>query len=138
MSTDLKSRSKAYTLTRVGLRANHVGIVVSQGWNRPSLTLSIPEIEDMFRTGEFGPAIESLSLLDETIPLLRLDLAQFALTKGHGMEAGTDYASYTAETYTVVTSGETGWCVKYGDDNICDVYAGEAMAKRIAEVLNMA
>jgi hypothetical protein len=43
---------------------------------------------------------------------------------------------YTAESYAVITSGETGWCVKLGDDNICDVYSGEADARRMAELLN--
>lgn len=43
---------------------------------------------------------------------------------------------YTAETYIVITSGETGWCVKYGDDTICDVYAGQQVAETIADYLN--
>ena len=46
--------------------------------------------------------------------------------------------SYAAETYCVVHTGETGWCVKHGDDLVCDVYAhkGEEMARRIATLLN--
>lgn len=44
---------------------------------------------------------------------------------------------YTAETYCVITSGETGWCVKQGDDTVCDVYLhGELMARHIAWLLN--
>lgn len=45
---------------------------------------------------------------------------------------------YTAETYSV-TSGESGWCVKLGDDTVCDVYTGgQTMAERIAALLNSA
>lgn len=46
--------------------------------------------------------------------------------------------SYAAETYCVVDTGETGWCVKRGDDLVCDVYAhqGEEMARRITTLLN--
>lgn len=45
---------------------------------------------------------------------------------------------YTAETYCVVNSGETGWCVKLGDDTVCDVYGADnkEMAERIADFLN--
>jgi hypothetical protein len=45
---------------------------------------------------------------------------------------------YTAETYCVLNTGETGWCVKLGDDTICDVYGPEAeeQASLIARLLN--
>lgn len=47
--------------------------------------------------------------------------------------------TFTAESYTVITSGETGWCVKLGDDNVCDVYTGgKDAAERIATLLNVA
>ena len=45
---------------------------------------------------------------------------------------------YVAEKYTVITSGEQGWCVKRGDDTVCDVYEGQAMAEKIASLLNAA
>lgn len=52
---------------------------------------------------------------------------------------------YTAETFAVITSGETGHCVKLGDDTVCDVYCGHNGsgltggmygAERIAAALN--
>lgn len=44
---------------------------------------------------------------------------------------------YTAESYFVLTSGVTGWCVKHGDDTVCDIYkGGQAVAERIAHLLN--
>ncbi|KGQ19882.1 hypothetical protein LF41_2389 [Lysobacter dokdonensis DS-58] len=46
-------------------------------------------------------------------------------------------ATYTCESYCVIDTGETGWCVKCGDDTVCDVYfGGEDMARRIADQLN--
>lgn len=134
MSTELKSRSKAYNLTRVAIGAPDVGLVVGQGWNRPSVTLSIGEIEEMFASGDFTRATSMLDLLDESIERLKIDLAQFVMSKGNGMER--DYYEYTAETYAVINTGETGWCVKRGPDTVCDVYAGEQIARRIAEALN--
>lgn len=86
MSTELKSRSKAYELTRVSIGRGMVGVVVSQGWNRPSMTFSIPEIKETFASS-FNRIQSDLNLLDETMPLLQADLAQFALTGGNGMEA---------------------------------------------------
>ena len=52
---------------------------------------------------------------------------------------------YATETFTVITSGETGHCVKLGDDTVCDVYCGHNGsgltggmygAERIAAALN--
>jgi hypothetical protein len=85
MSTELKARSKAYNLTRVGLRGiGNVGVIV--GTRHFDSTLSIPEIEQAFRADNWD-IIQHFDLLEETVERLKLDLAQFALTKGHGMEA---------------------------------------------------
>lgn len=87
MSTELKSRSKGYSLTRVALRGiGRMGVAIGTGWNKPSLTLSTEEIEGMFADNDFS-RLDLLDLLDETVERLTLDLAQFALTKGNGMEA---------------------------------------------------
>lgn len=47
---------------------------------------------------------------------------------------------YTAESYAVrrnpTLPPELGWCVKDGDDTVCDVFYGAAMARRIAKLLN--
>lgn len=49
-------------------------------------------------------------------------------------------AEFTAETYCVINTGETGWSVKHGDDTVCDVYGPKdhqkVMAERIASLLN--
>ena len=91
MSTDLKSRSKAYELTRVALGGigngiGNVGVVVSRGYNKPAITLSAFDIQTACATGDWS-ALDVLDLLDETLSLLTYDLAVFALTKGDGMEA---------------------------------------------------
>lgn len=44
--------------------------------------------------------------------------------------------NYTAEDFLVLNTGEKGFCVKLGDDTVCDVWTGEEDAKRIATALN--
>lgn len=87
MSTDLKTRSKAYTLTRFAMRGPNLGLSIGMGWNKPAVCLSVTEIEQMFTDGDFSRITFILDLLDETMERLKLDLAQFVLSKGNGMEA---------------------------------------------------
>lgn len=90
MSTDLNSRSKAYELLRVSMRGSDggVGLVVSTGgYNGQSHTFSIPAITQLFAEDEFYWVQRDLNLLDETMDRLKLDMAQFALSGGKGMEA---------------------------------------------------
>lgn len=48
-----------------------------------------------------------------------------------------EFERYKAESYAVADTGEIGWCVKYGDDTICDVYSGgQEMAETIAALLS--
>ncbi|HEU4376243.1 MAG TPA: hypothetical protein VFS02_22310 [Telluria sp.] len=48
-----------------------------------------------------------------------------------------EFERYRAESYAVADTGEIGWCVKYGDDTICDVYSGgQEMAETIAALLS--
>ncbi|AGG89086.1 MULTISPECIES: hypothetical protein [Pseudomonadota] len=52
-----------------------------------------------------------------------------------------DTVPYTAESYTAFPAGgrhESGWCVKCGDDTVCDVVGGQGDAERIAALLNAA
>lgn len=90
MSTELKTRSKAYVMTRVSLVGGKVGVWVGHGgYGGVSRTLSIPDIEEMFfrlEEGSFNGLRRDLMLPDETLPLLQLDLAMFVITKGEGME----------------------------------------------------
>lgn len=85
MSTDLKSSSKAYNLTRVATRVGPA-ITVGKGWNQQSATFSVADIEGMFANDDWH-GVDSLNLLEETVERLKLDLARFAVTKGKGMEA---------------------------------------------------
>lgn len=86
MSTDLKSRSKAYELTRVSLRGiGNVGVAVSHG-SLSACTFSIETIQAMFADNDFSRLAE-MGFLEETVERLMLDLAQFAISKGDGMEA---------------------------------------------------
>lgn len=87
MSTELKSRSKGYNLTRFAKGGpGNMGLAIGRGWNQPSLNTDLVEIEEMFRTGDFS-RLDLLGLLDETVELLKVDIAQFSITKGNGMEA---------------------------------------------------
>jgi len=49
------------------------------------------------------------------------------------MTANTESAEFTAETYCVIGTGETGWSVKHGDDTVCDVYGPQDYQKVMAE-----
>lgn len=52
-----------------------------------------------------------------------------------------DSAPHTAESYTTFLGRgkhESGWCVKLGDDTVCDVVGGQGDAERIAALLNAA
>ena len=86
MSTDLKSRSKAYTLLRVGRGMGKVALVIGTGYNGPALELNSEDITRYFETGNFDQIRDALGLLDETMERLQIDLGQFALTAGNGME----------------------------------------------------
>lgn len=87
MSTELKSRSKGYNLTRFAKGGpGNMGLAIGRGYNQPSLNTDLVEIEEMFTSDDFS-RLDLLDLLDETVALLKVDLAQFALTKGKGMEA---------------------------------------------------
>jgi hypothetical protein len=46
---------------------------------------------------------------------------------------------YEAESYALIKAGpvEYGWCVKYGDDTVCDT-TSKAVAEQIADALNSA
>ena len=89
MSTELKTRSKGYSLTRFSMAAStgNVAVQVSTGYNKPYMSLMVQEIEAMFANDDFARVADPLNLLEETVERLKLDLAQFALTKGKGMEA---------------------------------------------------
>ena len=84
MSTDLKARSKAYTLLRTSLGNGQVGILVGTP-SKGAMEFSIEDIERCFTFGEWQ-VLPQLGLFDETIELLKFDLAQFAVTCGDGME----------------------------------------------------
>ena len=92
MSTELKSRSKAYNLLRYCAGAEHGAAVhVSQttpfGYGRG---LTVADIAEMFRDpsgSQLAELQEQLDLLDETMERLRVDLAEFALTGGDTMVA---------------------------------------------------
>lgn len=86
MSTELKTRSKAYDLTRAYTQGEIV-VIISMDWTRPAITLTVSSIKSMFAEDNFSGVVEAMDLLDETVERLKLDLAQFALSKGDGMEA---------------------------------------------------
>lgn len=87
MSTELKSRSRGYNLTRVAMKGiGNVGLAIGTGYNKPAITLGMDEIKMMFVSRDFS-RLNDLGLLDETINLLKLDIYAFSMTKGHGMEA---------------------------------------------------
>jgi hypothetical protein len=50
------------------------------------------------------------------------------------------YPEFTAETFCVINTGEIGWCVKHGDDTMCDTYGSDhdqqVLAEGIATFLN--
>lgn len=88
MSTELQSSSKAYDLTRVGMGAGEVGLIVGKRiWGSASVTLTVPDINSMFASGDFSRVQSDLDLLDETMDRLKYDLARFTISKGNGMEA---------------------------------------------------
>ena len=84
MSTDLKTRSKGYQLTRFS-NGNGFSVQVSTAWDKPFAVMSVSEIR--YAVGHKAwDALECLGLLDETLVLLKSDLVDFALTGGKGME----------------------------------------------------
>lgn len=84
MSTDLKSRSRGYSMTRF-MRGDEFAVQVSTAWDKPFAVMSVSEIR--YAVGhKTWDALECLSLLDETLVLLKSDLVDFALTGGKGME----------------------------------------------------
>lgn len=85
MSTELKTRSKGYELTRNGLPNGAVGVTVRNG--SVNVPLNRADIETMFATDNWQ-WLDTLNLLDETLALLKVDLAEFQLTDGgKGMES---------------------------------------------------
>lgn len=89
MSTELKASSKAYDLTRVHVGMGCLGVAVGNvAVSGLAITLSIPAIEAMIETADFSRVQDSLNLLDETMVLLKYDLARFVISKGNGMEIG--------------------------------------------------
>lgn len=73
--------------------------------------------------------------VDHVLPVdatkLREHVAQVARSAG-----GDVPVLYTAETFGVANTGETGWSIKLGDDTVADVYGGADAARRIAASLN--
>lgn len=87
MSTDLNARSKAYDLTRVSTGHGIAVVVGKRISGCASLQLDTDDITEMFRTDDFSSVQNGLDLLDETMDRLKVDLAQFCLSGGNGMEA---------------------------------------------------
>jgi hypothetical protein len=85
MSTELKTRSTAYNLTRVALRGvGVVGVIVHSDHKFGETTLDKHDICAMFYGNDWR-RVGFLDIPPESLTLLKLDLAEFALTGGDAM-----------------------------------------------------
>lgn len=81
---------------------------------------------------DFAPPAEDVDhVLPADAAKLREHVARVVRSAG-----GDVPVLYTAETFAVANTGETGWSIKLGDDTVADVYGDEDAARRIAASLN--